>query len=285
MLECVVLGWSYRIGRLREHANELSDWKIGRWWDAIIRYFAPIILSALFIWSLLEKASATGGFIHDAADDLNWPVIVGLLFAVLAPALSVALSMIHSPGADTHAAYRHDQPRSGRGAGVFGLAAAVIALGCIVYSFIAARQVQLSGDDASRKLLAYVVLLMTVAGAGFAVTATIIGAVIVAKAERRRHRPSAFARSAAGLGVIAIGSSAGLAMPMLLALYAKPAAASAAPAGAAAAPPEMTWVSYIVLTAMTTLLVGGLLWCFYRAIKAGGAEAPVQDAEDDEGGR
>ena len=88
---------------------------------------------------------------------------------------------------------------------------------------------------------------------------------------------------------MAIGATAGLAMPMLLALHVEnePAEIAQAPAATAPAPPipaEMSWVSYLVLTGMITLIVGGLGWCFYRAIKAagGGEEAPEQLAENDE---
>jgi len=58
MMECLVLGWMYRISRLRHHANERSDWKLGPWWDWVIRVVAPVILSALFIWSIFEQATA-----------------------------------------------------------------------------------------------------------------------------------------------------------------------------------------------------------------------------------
>ena len=289
LLECVTLGWTYRIGRLREHANELSDWKIGRWWDFIIRYFAPIILTALFVWSLLEKASASGGFIHDDAGDLNWPVIVGLGFAILAPALSVALSFIRSAGADTHAAYKPGQAHLGRTAGAVGSLLALIAVGLIVYCFVGARQVQLGAGGEFQHLLALTVLMGVALAAAAAILATLIGGVTVARAEATRKRPSALARAAAGLGVMAIGASGGLAMPMMIVLYGTDASAEAAsttPATTpAAASPEMSWVSYVVLTAMAALLVGGLLWCFHRAIKASGAAAPEQVAEGDEAGR
>ncbi len=287
LIECVTLGWTYRIGRLREHANELSDWKIGRWWDFIIRYFAPIILTALFVWSLLEKASASGGFLHDKVGDLNWPVVVGLAFAILAPTLSVALSFIRSPGADTHAAYKPGQGHVGRRIGVLGAILALMAVAGVVYAFAGARQVELGAGREFQHLRAPTVMLAVAVAAGLAVLATVIGAAAVARAEATRTRPSGLARASAGVGVMALGASGGLAMPMMIILHAPNAsaetAATTAPAATAAAlaSPEMSWVSYLVLTAMAALLVGGLLWCFYRAIKASGETAPEQVAEDD----
>jgi len=134
LLECVVLGWMYRLGRLREHANERSDWKIGRWWEWLIRLVAPILLSVLFVWSLLDKASATSGFLFDKTDALILPTFVGLLVAMIIPILAVVFSMIRSPGANTHAQHV-GQPRCGRAAGAGGTLLVLAALGGVVWGF------------------------------------------------------------------------------------------------------------------------------------------------------
>ena len=52
MAECLVLGWVFPIRRLREHANERSDWRIGPWWDWSIRVVIPAILLFLIGWSI-----------------------------------------------------------------------------------------------------------------------------------------------------------------------------------------------------------------------------------------
>ena len=355
LLECVVLGWTYRIGRLREHANELSDWKLGRWWDFIIRYFAPVILSALFVWSLLEKASATGGFLHDNAGDLNWPVVVGLAFAILAPVLSVVLSLVHSPGADTHAAYKPGQPRSGRGLGFVGIVLLVLALAGTVAGFARAlgpasrlaeaknnekvltdkdeikklTKAELEGvwkaacekTQAAKSTVGPAESLLWPAG-GLALLATLIGAFGVGRAEKTRRRPSTLARTSAGIGVMSLGAcvgtpdghiphnkppraggrdiarSPGRNHPAGLGVgrgdnatgnhrAPEPTTAKTQPAAttgpsSANEPREMSWPSYLVLAVMVTLIVVGLLWCFYRAIKASGGEAPEQVAENDD---
>ncbi len=277
MLECVVLGWAYRIGRLREHANELSDWKIGRWWDAIIRYVAPVVLSTLFVWSLLEKASAASGFLHDEAGDLNVPVAVGLALAILAPALSVALSLIRSSGADTHAAHV-GQPRLGRAVGIVGTVLVAMAIGGIVLCFALARSAILGGGGNVPYTFAWLVVVLVAPVSLLALAATVIGGIIVHRAEKTGHRPSAFARISAGLGVMGVGACIGLLIPMLVFIRGTLFPASQ-PAGEEEALAEMTWVSYAVLTGMLALLVAGLGWCFYRAMKAAGAQAPTQVSE------
>ncbi|MHC4981723.1 MAG: sodium-dependent transporter [Planctomycetota bacterium] len=63
LLECVVLGWLFRLRRLREHANERSDWRVGAWWDWCIRLVIPVALAALFAWSLFDSVSNPGGYV------------------------------------------------------------------------------------------------------------------------------------------------------------------------------------------------------------------------------
>jgi len=62
LLECVVLGWLFQLRRLRGHANERSDWKIGRWWEWAIRLVIPVLLGALFAWSLFDSLAAPDGY-------------------------------------------------------------------------------------------------------------------------------------------------------------------------------------------------------------------------------
>jgi len=58
LLECVVLGWLWRIGTLRRHANSRSDWQVGRWWDYLIRLVIPVLLGTLFFWQLFDDISS-----------------------------------------------------------------------------------------------------------------------------------------------------------------------------------------------------------------------------------
>ncbi|MHC4195654.1 MAG: sodium-dependent transporter, partial [Planctomycetota bacterium] len=94
LLECVVLGWLWRIDRLRRHANDRSDWKLGRWWDYLIRIFIPIVLGSLFIWSLFGDLTKEGGFVRDNAGEWILPNCVGLAVMVLAPVAAILISLI-----------------------------------------------------------------------------------------------------------------------------------------------------------------------------------------------
>ena len=53
LLECVVIGYIYKARKAREYVNEVSEFKIGIWWDICIMVITPVILGVSFIWSLI----------------------------------------------------------------------------------------------------------------------------------------------------------------------------------------------------------------------------------------
>ncbi len=284
LLECVVIGWAYRIGKLREHANERSDWKLGAWWDVIIRYVAPIMLSALAVWSLLDQAASKGGLLYKG-DVFHLPTLIGLIIGATAPVLAVLLSLIRSPGADTHTQHA-GQERSGRAAGVVGTLIVLTALAGAVWSFalcIKARWAIDQSEPIAHVMPTFIIMgydlslatVAAIAAAFGAIIAVIFGAGAVAYAENNNRRPSGVARFAAGVGVMTIGCASGLLLSMLVLL--NPVEPKATPVHVAESASEhLTGPSYVVLSVMLTILVVGLGWCFYRAIKAAGATAQTE---------
>lgn len=55
LLECLIFGWMFKIYRLREHANETSDILLGRWWDILIKFIIPGILTILLVVSIVNN--------------------------------------------------------------------------------------------------------------------------------------------------------------------------------------------------------------------------------------
>ncbi len=55
LIECLVLGWAFRVAVFRENANKTSDIMIGRWWDILIKYVVPCILTILLIAAIYEN--------------------------------------------------------------------------------------------------------------------------------------------------------------------------------------------------------------------------------------
>ncbi len=307
LLEAVVVGWAYRIGRLREHANERSDWKLGVWWDWLIRYVGPISLSTLFAWSVLDKITVEGGLLYGDAGQIEPTKLVGLLIAIAAPLLAVIFSCIRSPGADTHAQHI-GQEHMGRGWGVAGGLMVASALGLIVVSvWMIVAHGPITDVERWPRITAFgltmpELVLLPALGVIDALIAVIIGGAVVHRAETTDHRPSGLARMSGGLGVLSMGMACGVILYILTVAPpptpvatiapalddAAPAAADvadqaaqlAAEASQAAAPEGMSTVSYIVLAGMLTLLVVGLGWCFYRALRAGAAaKAEPQEPE------
>jgi len=57
LAECLVVGWAWKgrfVVEMREHANERSDWQLGRWWDITVKYVAPAFLIILIVWSVAD---------------------------------------------------------------------------------------------------------------------------------------------------------------------------------------------------------------------------------------
>jgi len=44
LAEAVAIGWFLGPEKLRQHFNAISDFRIGPWWDFLIKYWAPLIM-------------------------------------------------------------------------------------------------------------------------------------------------------------------------------------------------------------------------------------------------
>ncbi|MFO7677897.1 MAG: sodium-dependent transporter [Thermoplasmatota archaeon] len=55
LVECIILGWLYKLSKLRDHANKTSEIKIGKWWDYLIKIVIPSILFMLLIMAILQS--------------------------------------------------------------------------------------------------------------------------------------------------------------------------------------------------------------------------------------
>ncbi|MBD3317688.1 MAG: hypothetical protein GF344_18025, partial [Chitinivibrionales bacterium] len=55
--ETIVVAWAWNgkfVEVMRSHANERSDWRLGRWWNVIVRWVAPLFLLSLIAWTLSD---------------------------------------------------------------------------------------------------------------------------------------------------------------------------------------------------------------------------------------
>jgi len=71
-LACLVIGWGFGAGKLREYLNETSDIKVGAWWDWLIKFVVPAGLIFVLIYGGFMKDIAPGGY--EGYFNWSWPI-------------------------------------------------------------------------------------------------------------------------------------------------------------------------------------------------------------------
>ncbi len=78
LMECVLVGWLVGPAKLREYANSVSDFRIGAWWDAAIRFAVPAMLFYLVASTVVKDLTeGYGGY------PLKWRLIAGWIPLVM----------------------------------------------------------------------------------------------------------------------------------------------------------------------------------------------------------
>jgi len=266
LLECIVLGWLWRIDVLRRHANERSDWNLGKWWDYLIRICIPLVLGTLFFWSLFDDLTQEGGFLHKVEGGWHLTNCIGLSIMILVPIIAVIVSLMK--GRIDMAV--HNRPESllqvkGRIAGVFILVLSVLSAICVALQF------RLAVLDRSNKSLLWASILP-------AIIAVIGSNYLLNKHNVSTSRASWFTRWAGILGTMDV--SGFVALHLIYFTCSK----EVAPIAEAAhvSHEQLSTVSYVILSVVLLLIICGFGWCFYRALTAASAANGVQAAEQSE---
>jgi len=295
LIECVALGWFSRLDILREHANERSDWHLGRWWNLLIRVLIPIVLGTLFFWSLYDNIQQykAGEFLRDA--DGIWLIndCVGMGIMATACILAVTMSLIRSPHdkAEKQTAKQElIKTSSARSAGIIGFALAILALLVFVFALTTIGPekptvgmkvensiiYEIEGDVLeSTRRLNQIPLFISI---GLAAVSLILCHVLLERFDNGVSRPSGFARAG---GILSIASIS-LCVLVILIMVSKKVADKAAdvlevvPAEHA---DHLSGTSYVILGVIFVLIVFGLGWCFWKAIGAAAKNEPEQQPE------
>ncbi len=61
ILECVIVGWMFRIPVLRQHVNKISSIQLGPWWDFLIKIFVPLTLTVILAGDLIHEVQKPYG--------------------------------------------------------------------------------------------------------------------------------------------------------------------------------------------------------------------------------
>lgn len=84
LLECLFLGWVVPVSLFRTHANDTSDFLIGKWWDILIKIIIPTILILILTLSVINT-------IMYPYQNYPWYVIISV---GIIPLLSITLLSI-----------------------------------------------------------------------------------------------------------------------------------------------------------------------------------------------
>ena len=268
LIECVAIGWLSRLNKLREHANERSDWNLGRWWNLLIRVFIPVVLGTLFFWSLYDNLTQlkAGTFIRDTEGHWILGDCVGMTVMVVACVLAITMSLIKGP---RHKKIRPpirpentELTRSGRTPGICAFVLACIAmLGLVVIYTVVLSDSQEEAVLSGSMILAAIALLTS--------------HVLMERYDKDTSRPSGFARWAGILSIFDI--SIGLVI-ILVSLSGR--------VDLDKVPVEhgdhLSGVSYIILGVAFVLVVVGLGGCFWKALQSASKDEPEQLQEQDD---
>lgn len=91
LLECVVIGWFYGTKKLKTYINEVSDFRIGLWWDIFIKWITPLALGCALVVNIVQEILVPyGGY-------PRWALYVGG-WGVVAVIIAVAWIVTALPG-------------------------------------------------------------------------------------------------------------------------------------------------------------------------------------------
>jgi NSS family neurotransmitter:Na+ symporter len=260
LLECVVLGWLWRIDILRRHANSRSDWRLGKWWDYLIRLVIPVVLGTLFFWQLLDDIRGQG-FLRTPEGDWILTNCVGLSVVVLVPVVAIIFS-ITKGRKDIKELGRPEQNLviRGRSEGTIAFVAAL---------FIAFLLVLWFAMPLTQAVKQVILWLSLVGG----VVSMLISNYVLDKHHTSTSRASWLARWA---GIIAaMDTSASIAIILMGIAKREEIEEATAPIR-----DTLHGISYVILAVVFLIIIGGLGWSFHRALTAAGRDTGIQHPDE-----
>lgn len=262
LLECIVIGWLWRVDILRRHANNRSDWRLGKWWEYLVRIFIPLILGSLFFWSLFDDLTREEGLLR--SPDGSWILqnCVGLAVIALVPIAAVIISSVKG---------RRDREKLDKPEArleVKGQSGGIVAL---VLAGVSAILILILLRWAIHERYEKVVLWIALPPA---VVAVILGHYLLNKYNSSTSQASWFARWAGMIGIMDVGGF------IALSLIYTTRSAGVAEKVVHAPQHELSTISYIILSVVFLLIICGFGWCFYRALSAAGKDTGIQHPDE-----
>lgn len=92
LLQVILAGWIYGAEKLRRYIDEVSEWRVGKWWNLSIKYLIPAVLAALLATQFsIDLKTPYEGY-------PSWALGIGWTIALLA-ALPFVVVLVTSGGA------------------------------------------------------------------------------------------------------------------------------------------------------------------------------------------
>ena len=257
LLECIVLGWLWRIDILRRHANSRSDWALGKWWNYLIRLIIPVVLGTLFFWQLFDDITGEG-FLRTQQGEWILPNCVGLGILACVPVIAIIFSLIK--GRTDVAEQQRPEGNldvKGRFPGTMAFVAAVIIAGLLVALFT----VTMPQSQANT-----VIWFSLVAG----IAAMLLSNYVLDRYHTSETQASWMARWAGIIATMDVSASVAV---ILIGLAQKTEKATEA---APHIRDKLGGTSYVILIVALLIIIVGLGWSFYRALAAAGGNNSAQ---------
>jgi NSS family neurotransmitter:Na+ symporter len=88
IFETIIFGWVMGAENIRDYINEVSEIKIGKWFNIAIKYIIPIVLSIIFVNGLIDEIK------NPYENYPTWSLIIGFMAFVLTPLIALIFSML-----------------------------------------------------------------------------------------------------------------------------------------------------------------------------------------------
>ncbi|MFP4374512.1 MAG: sodium-dependent transporter [Spirochaetaceae bacterium] len=87
LAEVIIIGYMFKLADVRDHANATSDFRVGGWWNFMIKVVTPIVLGISVIQNFVKNFQE-----NYAGYETIQVVILGWLVAALAVVIGIAIS-------------------------------------------------------------------------------------------------------------------------------------------------------------------------------------------------
>ncbi len=78
LFECIVVGWFFKINVLRNHINGISTFRLGKWWNEMIKIFVPLVLMLIIGGAFFNEIAKPYG-------NYSWTslILIGVLWLII----------------------------------------------------------------------------------------------------------------------------------------------------------------------------------------------------------